>query len=99
MKRDNVDVVGEKCVLVEGPSIKITTVMVSKAIKKMKSGKAAEPSGNNSIIDCMTPFFNQIVYEGEYQMTGICHISSTFLKEKEMLYLVGTTVTFNYRNK
>ena len=85
LKRDNVDVVGEKCVRnddgkltltvddklkarqshyqkflnvefpwnaanmgekapVEGPAIKITSVMVSKAISKMKSGKAAGPS-------------------------------------------------------
>ena len=30
---------------VEGPAIKITSEMVSKAISKMKSGKAAVPSG------------------------------------------------------
>ena len=30
---------------VEGPIIKITSEMVSKAISKMKSGKAAGPSG------------------------------------------------------
>ena len=31
---------------VEGPAIKITPEMVSKAISKMKSGKASGPSGN-----------------------------------------------------
>ena len=56
--------------LVEGPAIKITPEMVSKAILKMKSGKAAEPSGiitemirddGDGVIVCSTSLFNHMI--------------------------------------
>ena len=58
---------------VEGPAIIITTEMVSKAISKMKAGKAAGPSGiiiemikaaGDQIISSLTSLFNCIVREG-----------------------------------
>ncbi len=114
MKRENLDVVGEKCIRngkgdlafseeeklnawkdhynkllneefpwnseslsyeepVEGPPIYISEEMVSKAIKKMKVGKAAGPSGiivemlkaaGDGIIAPITHLFNQIVDKG-----------------------------------
>ena len=57
---------------VEGPAIKITSEMVSKAMSKMKSGKAAGPSGiiiemikaaGDGIVNCLTSLFNQIIYD------------------------------------
>ena len=56
--------------LVEGPAIKITPEMVSKAILKMKYGKAAEPSGiitemirddGDGVIVCSTSLFNHMI--------------------------------------
>ena len=57
---------------VEGPAIKITPEMVSKTISKMKSGKAAGPSGiiemikaaGDGVIVCLTPLFSHIIYIG-----------------------------------
>ena len=58
---------------VEGPAFMITTEIVSKAIDKMKAGKAARPSAiviektkaaNIGITGCITSFFNHIVYKG-----------------------------------
>ena len=55
---------------VEGPETKITQEMVSKAISKMKSGKAAGPSGiiiemikaaGDGVIVCLTSLFNHII--------------------------------------
>ena len=57
----------------EGPAFIITTEIVSKAINKMKAGKAARPSGiaiektkaaNIGITGCITSFFNHILYKG-----------------------------------
>ena len=57
---------------VEGPAINITSEMVSKVISKMKSRKAAGPSGiikemikaaGDGIINCLTSHFNQIIYD------------------------------------
>ena len=77
---------------------------MSKAINKMKVSKAAVSSciiiaivtaANNGIIDCITSFFNHIVYESRVPMAfiiyhhGIYHILSIFSKRKEMLWLVG----------
>ena len=42
----------------------------------------------SSIIQCRS---------AEYQMNGIYHISSIFLKEKEMLYGMRATEAVNYR--
>ena len=61
--------------LVQGPAIKITSEMVSKAINKMKPGKAAGSSGVSIIIEmikaagdgvfvCLTSLFNHIIYIG-----------------------------------
>ena len=56
---------------VEGPAIKITPEMVSKTISKMKSGKAAGPSGifiemikaaADEVIICLTLLFNHIIF-------------------------------------
>ena len=56
---------------VKGPAIKITSAMMSKAISKMKSGKAAGPSGiviemikasGYGVIVCLTSLFNHIIY-------------------------------------
>ena len=58
---------------VEGPAIKIKPEMVSKGISKMKSGKAAGPSGTtiemiktagDGVIACLTSLFNHIIYIG-----------------------------------
>ena len=58
---------------VEGPAIKIAPEMVSKAISKMKSGKAAGPSGiiiemikdaGDGVIVCLTSILNHIIYIG-----------------------------------
>ena len=58
---------------VEEPVIKITPELVSEAISKMKSGKAAGPSGSiieiikaagDGVIVCLTLLFNQIIYIG-----------------------------------
>ena len=58
---------------VEGPAVKITPEIVSKAISKMRSGKAAGPSGiiieminaaGNGVIACLTSIFNNIIYIG-----------------------------------
>ena len=58
---------------VEGPAIKITPEMVSKATSKMKSVKAAGPSGiiiemikaaGDGVIVCLTSLFNHIIYIG-----------------------------------
>ena len=58
---------------VEGPAIKIKPEMVSKGISKMKSGKAAGPSGitiemiktaGDGVIACLTSLFNHIIYIG-----------------------------------
>ena len=58
---------------VEGPGIKITPEMVSKVISKMKSAKAAGPSGiiidmikatGDGVIVCLTSPLNHIVYIG-----------------------------------
>ena len=55
----------------EGHAIKITPEMVSKAISKMKSGKAAGPSGiiiemikavGDGVIVCLTSLFNHIIH-------------------------------------
>ena len=59
--------------LVQGPAIKIKSEMVSKAINKMKPGKAAGSSGVTIIIEkikaagdgvfaCLTSLFNHIIY-------------------------------------
>ena len=57
----------------EGAAIKITPEMVSKAINKMKSGKAAGPSGitmemikaaGDGVIVCLTSLFNHTLYIG-----------------------------------
>ena len=57
--------------LVEGPAIKITSEMVSKANSKMKSGKAAGPSGiiiemikstGDGVTVCLTSLSNHIIY-------------------------------------
>ena len=54
--------------LVEGLAIRITTEMVSEAISKMKSGKAAGSLGiiiemtnavGDRIVNCLTSLFNQ----------------------------------------
>ena len=59
---------------VKGPTIKITSEMVSKAISKMKSGKAAGSSGiiietikaaGDGVIVCLTSLFNHIIYIGK----------------------------------
>ena len=56
--------------LAEGPAIKITPEMVSKAILKRKSGKAVEPSSiiiemirdaGDGVIVCSTSLFNHII--------------------------------------
>ena len=56
---------------VEGPAIQITSETVSKAVSKMKSGKAAGPWGiiiemikaaGDGIIDCLASLFHQIIY-------------------------------------
>ena len=56
---------------VEVPVIKITPEMVSKAISKMKSGKAAGSSGiitemikaaRDGVIVCLTLLFNHVIY-------------------------------------
>ena len=58
---------------VEGPAIKITPEMVSKAISKMKPGKAAGPPGiivemiraaGGGVIVCLTSLFNHIINRG-----------------------------------
>ena len=90
---------------VEGPAIKITSEMVSKAISKMKSGEAAGPSGiiieminaaGDRIINCLTSLFNQIIYDVGVPNDWYLLI---FSKEKEMLYLVETKEVLNCRNK
>ena len=58
----------------QGPPIRITTEMVSKALTKMKKGQAADPSGlnvemilagGNDIIMAITHLVNCIVAEGQ----------------------------------
>ena len=58
---------------VEGPTINTTPKMVSKAISKMKSDKAAGPSviiiemiksAGDGVIVCFTSLFNHIIYIG-----------------------------------
>ena len=71
-----------KKILVEGSAIKITPEMVSKAISKMKSGKAAGPSGiiiemikaaRDGVTVCLTSLFNHIICIG--RVTDDWHLS------------------------
>ena len=59
---------------VDGPAIKIIPEMVSKAISKMKLGKAAGPlviiiemikAAGDGVIFCLTSLFNHIIYIGK----------------------------------
>ena len=86
---------------VEGLPIKITKEMVSIAISKIKSGKAAGPSGiiiemiktaADGVIVCLTSFFNHIIYIGG--VTDDWHLSYTInlFKGKEDALSCG-----NYR--
>ena len=67
---------------IEGPVIKITSEMVSYAISKMKSGKAAGPSGviiemikaaGDRVIVCLTSLFSHVIYIG--RVPDDCHPS------------------------
>ena len=58
---------------VQGPAIQITNDLVSKAINKMKPGKAAGPSGiivemikagGDQVVTALTSLFNGIIHEG-----------------------------------
>ena len=72
---------------VEGPAIKITSEMVSNAMSKMKSGKAAGPSGiiiemvragGDRIITCLASLFNQVIYDlgvpGDWNLSYIINL-------------------------
>ena len=72
---------------VEGPAIKITSEMVSNAMSKMKSGKAAGLSGiiiemvragGDRIISCVESLFNQVIYDlgvpGDWNLSYIINL-------------------------
>ena len=80
---------------VEGPAIKIPQEMVSKAISKMKSGKAAGPSGiikeiikaaGDGVIVCLTSLFNHIIYIGRVPNDWhLSYIISSFKGKRDAL--------------
>ena len=91
---------------VEGPTIKITTKMLSQKIIKMKAGKADGPSGiiiamitaaNNGIIDCITSLFNHRVHEDRVPNDWNLSYIINLFKGKWDVYLVGTTKALNRR--
>ena len=66
----------------QGPPIRITNEMVSKALAKMKKGKAAGPSGlnvgmilagGNDIILAITHFVNCVAAEGRMHNESAIH--------------------------
>ena len=69
--------------------------MISKAIAKMKTGKAARPSGKvievssagKEIFKSVTNFTNIIIKEGHFFQIGIFFILSVYSRVKVMLSL------------
>ena len=78
----------------EGPAIKVDSNMVESAIKEMKTGKAAGPSGivaemlkisgevGHTLVNRSV---NQVIQGVAYPITGVAVSSSTATRAKEVL--------------